>query len=107
MELLEEDSGVYLDEVAIFLREEFGIECSVATVSRCLARLRISNKRVERVHPERECILRAVWRAKLCSYKASQIVVVDESASNERTQDRKRGWSPIGIPCGVTGTAMR
>jgi transposase len=30
-----------------------------------------------------------------------QLVFLDETASNERTGDRKKGWSPIGIECTV------
>ena len=34
---------------------------------------------------------------KLASYKADQLVFVDESAANERTGHRKYGWAPVGI----------
>jgi len=39
--------------------------------------------------------------AEMTEYTADQIVAVDESAANERTRDRKFGWSPQGVPCRV------
>ena len=41
--------------------------------------------------------LREEWMHKLASYTADQLVFVDESAANERTGQRKCGWSPVGI----------
>jgi hypothetical protein len=32
----------------------------------------------------------------LKEWNARQLIFVDESAANERTQDRKYGWAPIG-----------
>ena len=32
-------------------------------------------------------------------WDADQLVFLDESAANERTGDRKRGWSPVGLIC--------
>jgi hypothetical protein len=34
----------------------------------------------------------------LGDWHAEQLVFIDESASNERTLDRKFGWSPVGLP---------
>jgi transposase len=45
--------------------------------------------------------LRAVYQALVAEYPAQQLVFVDESAANERTKDRKSGWSPRGVPCRV------
>jgi transposase len=46
--------------------------------------------------------LRLRWEAKLAQWEADQLVFCDESASNERTLDRKRGWAPKGLPCRVS-----
>ena len=34
----------------------------------------------------------------LTEWTPEQMIFVDESAANERTMDRKFGWSPIGTP---------
>jgi DDE superfamily endonuclease len=41
--------------------------------------------------------LRNAWMRKLATWKADQLIFIDESAANERTSDRKYGWTPIGI----------
>ena len=41
--------------------------------------------------------LRQVWMNKITSYNANQLIVVDESAADERASNRKRGWAPIGV----------
>ncbi len=35
---------------------------------------------------------------RLTEWTPEQMIFVDESAANERTMDRKFGWSPIGTP---------
>ena len=41
--------------------------------------------------------LRKAWLRKLSQWAADQLVLIDESAGNERTSDRKTGWVPIRI----------
>ena len=41
--------------------------------------------------------LRKAWLRKLSQWAADQLILIDESAANERTSDRKMGWAPIGI----------
>ena len=72
-----------------FLLSEFDISVIQSTVSRLLKNLNQTHKRTKRVHSERDDELRAHFRAKMCEYKANQLVFVDESAANERTKDRK------------------
>jgi hypothetical protein len=40
---------------------------------------------------------RASWEAYRLGWPADKLVFVDESACSERTGDRKRGWSPVGM----------
>jgi DDE superfamily endonuclease len=35
---------------------------------------------------------------RLGGWHAEQLVFIDETAANERTLDRKFGWSPVGLP---------
>ena len=45
--------------------------------------------------------LRTHFRARMARYTVNQIIRVDESAANEKTKDRRHGWSLRGIPCWV------
>ena len=46
---------------------------------------------------QRNLELRKAWLYKLSQWAADQLVLIDESATNEGTSDRKMGWAPIGI----------
>ena len=46
--------------------------------------------------------MRDFYRARVAEIRAEQAVFVDESAANEHTADRRRGWSPRGVPCRVS-----
>lgn len=85
-----------LDEMQAYLFEEFNIETHVSTISRCLKSNNISYKKSERIHPNRDERLRGEFFIKMGQYRASQLVVVDESATNERGLDRRWGWSSRG-----------
>jgi hypothetical protein len=41
-------------------------------------------------------ILRNEWKIRLTEWTSEQVMFLDESAANERTLDRKYGWSEIG-----------
>jgi hypothetical protein len=86
----------YLDEMVMFLWDEFGLSTSESTVSRALKRLRISRKILQQQAAQRSKELRDHWMVRLSEWTSEQLVFIDESAANERTADRKYGWAPIG-----------
>jgi transposase len=90
-----------------FLYDEFDVQVSIATVHNTLERARWSRKAVKARAAERSAPLRNAWIGIQKSWTADQLVCLDESASNERTGDRKYGWSPIGIECGVARPIKR
>ena len=91
-EQLAANPTMYLDELQVWLEEEWDLTVHVSIISRCLARMKKTHKKTERVNPERDPDLRAVWLFKIAqAYKASQLIIVDESAANERTKDRRWG----------------
>ena len=91
---------MYLDELQIWLQEEWDISVYISTISRCLDRQGQSRKKTERMNEAQDPGLRAVWLYKISQfYEANQLVVVDESAANERSKDRRWGWSERGVPC--------
>ena len=73
-----------------------GINIHQTTVSRCLKRLNTTRKRAQRVAAQRDEVLRDAWLAQLSQYLASQLVFVDETASDLKTTHRKWAWSPRG-----------
>jgi transposase len=85
-----------------FLFDEFDLQVSVATVSRTLSRARWSRKAVKARAAERSRALRILWIGRQAMWTADQLVFLDESASNERTGDRKFGWAPTGRECEVS-----
>ena len=60
--------------------------------------MKVTHKKIEKVNPDADSVLQAHWLAKVITcYTASQLVIVDESTTNERTVDRHWGWSPKGV----------
>jgi transposase len=86
-------------EMMEHLHTQFGVEASYSTIYRALKKLRYSRKVASKHASEQSEPLRRAFIARVQnSYKAEQVVAVDESACNERTGDRKYGWSPQGTP---------
>ena len=107
-DLLRTNPTMYLDEVQDWLLNEWDIEASVPTIHRCVKRLDLTRKKNERINPDSDPALRALWLSKIASqYSAKQLVVVDESAASERTRDRRWGWSPRGVVCRVLQDSPR
>lgn len=107
LDFLEDQPTAYLDELQDFLFDEFDLQVSTATVSRTLLRARWSRKAVRARAAERSHELRTLWIGRQANWSADQLLFLDESACNERTGDRKFGWSPIGIDCAVSRSAKR
>jgi transposase len=95
-ELLEREVDLYLDELAIYIYWEFEVAVSTDMVSRALHRIKHTHKVVSVAASQQNKDLITDFRRRQFFWDVSRICVVDESASNERTSDRKRGWAPIG-----------
>lgn len=106
-DFLEQNPTAYQDEIVEFLLSEYGINVHRTTVCRALQKMQQTHKRTERSNLEQDDVERANFRGRMMEYKAPQIVFVDESAANERTGDRKRGWSLKGLPCKVVASGQR
>ena len=72
-----------------------------------MKRRRWSQKVARKVAAQRSPELRAGYQARRLYWSVDDLVFVDESGANERTGDRKRGWSPIGYPCATTQSLHR
>lgn len=97
--LLRAQPGLYLDELQSLLHDACGVQVSIATLSRSLARLCITNKTVSTSTAERDELLQSVWQADMAQYSTEQLVAIDESSVDDKTYTRGTGWSPIGRAC--------
>lgn len=87
----------YLDEMQYFLFDEFDIYTSPQTVSNTLKSMKISRKNLRREAAERSQLCRDDYMIAISRYTHDMLVYLDESAANEHTAQRKRGWGPFGI----------
>src|SRR2546421_2408698 len=93
LDFLDDNPTAYLDEIQDFLLTEYQITASVPTVSRCVKKLKLTHKKTTRTNTAQDDALRARYFSRIVGVPANRIVVVDESAANERTLDRRWGWS--------------
>jgi transposase len=98
---------IYLDELQEDLVSARGIDVSVATISRALRRWEMSNKSVASAALERNELLRATWQAEHGDIPAEYCVWIDEASVDDKTNQRERGWSPIGQACVCRETFIR
>lgn len=85
LEYLDQRPMAYLDEMAHFLLDEFGLAVDESTVWRALRRLGWSRKIQRKVARERNQELRNAWLVKIAGWRADQLIFLDESAACERT----------------------
>jgi len=90
---------VYLDEMQQFIYDEYELEVSIGCIRYLLDRRKWSRKKTQNQALEQNAALRTVWRGIQKSCDSDQLVFLDESGANERTGDRRYGWSPIGLTC--------
>lgn len=100
--LLEERPWMYLDELKEFLWEAYDKDVHISTISRCLARIQITRKRLKYIAAQRNAELRGEWLDFMQQFSANQVVTVDESGSDERTGDRTFGWAHSGARAKVS-----
>src|SRR5438045_3594319 len=82
-----------------FLYDTFDIEVSPHMITHTLEREKWSKK--AHINHAAECSesLCAAWQEIQPLFSSNQLVFLGESASNERTGDRRKGWSPVGLIC--------
>ena len=97
---MENEPTAYIDEMQQFIYDEYNeLEVSIRSIRRVLEREKWSRKVVQARAAARSTPLRLAWQGTQKVYDADQLVFLDESGANERTGDRKYGWSPIGLVC--------
>jgi hypothetical protein len=102
-EYLLERPDRYLDEMAVFLWDEFDIRVTKSSISRALASIGWTKKAARSVAKERNADLRDFYLYNLSALRSYHLVFVDESGCDKRISFRGTGWSPLGtIPAQIT-----
>jgi transposase len=95
--------GLYQNEMAVFLHDDFGVLPSISSLSRALKSIGWSKKGTRHVPQERNADLRDFYRYNLSEFQSWQLIYVDESGCDKRVGFRRSGWSPLGVtPVQVT-----
>jgi transposase len=96
-EYLLEKPGQTLNEMAVFLWDEFQIVISTMSISRALKSIGWSKKVARSVAKERNTDLRDHYLYNLSAFHSWQLIYVDESGCDKRIGFRRTGWSPLGV----------
>ena len=75
----------------------FGLIVDRSTISKTLRSMKISRKSLRRIASERSQLCRDMYFLEVSNYTHDQLVFMDESAANEHTMWRKRGYAAFGI----------
>ena len=94
---LTEKPGLYLEEMAVFLYDEFDISASSSSIKRTLSSAGWTKKKAQQKAKERNPDLRDFYIYKLSEFHSYQLVYVDESGCDKRIGFRRTGWSPLGV----------
>jgi transposase len=92
-----EKPHLYLDEMAVFLWDEFQAEVPISSISRALKREGWSKKAAKQKAKERNPDLRDGYFHFLSDFCSYHLVYVDESGCDKRIGFRRTGWSPLGV----------
>ena len=91
-----EKPTLYLDEMAIFLWDEFALQATKSSISRALASKGWSKKTARVKAQERNLELRDEYFHYISDFQSYHLVFVDESGCDKRIGFRRTGWSPLG-----------
>lgn len=92
-----EKPGLYLDEMALFIWDEFDTLTTTSTISRALTSIGWSKKTIRRKAREQNVDLRDSYLHDLSEFHSYHLVYIDESGCDKRIGFRRTGWSPLGV----------
>ena len=87
----------YLDELVVFLWDDFRLLVSTSTISRELEAAGWSKKKARQEAKQRNPDLRDWYRHEISSYEVDQLLFVDESGCHRHDGFRRTAWSPTGV----------
>lgn len=93
---LDEAPNLYLDEMAWYIYDSFGVVVSPRTIATELRVAGWSRKLARRVALERSQEDRNQYWANISQFTVEQLVFVDESGADSKTGIRKSAWAPVG-----------
>jgi transposase len=96
-EHLLEKPTLYLDEMAVFLWDEFEMIVSTCSIGKALASISWTKKAARQKAKERNQDLRDEYIHDIFEFQSYQLVFVDESGCDKRVGFRRTGWSPLGV----------
>jgi transposase len=96
-EHLLEKPELYLEEMVVFLWDEFDVLVSTSSISRALKSICWSKKAARRVAQERNPDLRDFYVYNLSAFRSYHLVYVDDSGCDKLIGFRRTGWSPLGV----------
>lgn len=95
---LTEKPGLYVDEMVVFLQDEFDILTSTASVKRALCCAGWTKmKAQQRAKKSRTRSLVPDYLHRLSEFSSYHLVYVDESGCDKRIWFRRSGWSPLDV----------
>ena len=96
-EHLLEKPVLYLDEMVVFLWDEFEAVVTTSNIRRALVDSGWSKKVAWQKAKDRNAELREFYLYNLSEFQSYHLVYVDESGCDKRTGFRRTGWSPLGV----------
>jgi transposase len=91
-----EKPGLYLDEMVVFLWDEFQTLVTTSSIRRALVAKGWSKKTARNRAKEQNADLREYYLHSLSEFHSYHLVYVDESGCDKRVGFRRTGWSPLG-----------
>ncbi|CEO58410.1 Putative TPR domain protein [Penicillium brasilianum] len=91
-----EKPTLYLDEIAVFLWDEFETQVTTSSIRRALVAHGWSKKVAQRRAREQNPDLREIYLHNISDFHSYHLVFVDESGCDKRAGFRRTGWSPLG-----------
>lgn len=97
LDRLTEKSTLYVEEMAVYLWDEFGVLPSSSSIKRALASAGWTRKKAQQKAKEQNPELRDFYQHKISEFRSYHLVFVDESGCDKRVGYRRSGWSPSGV----------
>jgi transposase len=96
-EHLLEKPELYLEDMVVFLWDEFDVLVSISSISRALKSICWSKKAARQVAQERNLDLRDFYVYNLSAFRSYYLVYIDESRCDKLIGFRWTSWSPLGV----------
>lgn len=93
---LSEKPRLYLDEMAVFLWDEFQTMITTSSIRRTLVATGLSKKAARQRAKEQNADLRDYYLHTLSDFHSYHLVYIDESGCDKRVGFRRTGWAPLG-----------